>query len=102
MATGFQPVSWGWIGLDAEARRDDTPIHQVIKSISQRAKKLQDGFISPSTCQANSVFSPETGSRQIRVFPVDSSTAEQVSGIMIRRVSIAIERNCILQREFDK
>ena len=41
MATGIQPVSRGWIGLDAEARRGDTPIRQVIWSISQRQKKLQ-------------------------------------------------------------
>ena len=26
----IQPVSRGWIGLDAEARRGDTPIRQVI------------------------------------------------------------------------
>ena len=27
---GIQPVSRGWIGLDAEARRGDTPIRQVL------------------------------------------------------------------------
>ena len=37
----MQPVSRGWIGLDAESRRDDTPIRQISKSISQKRKKLQ-------------------------------------------------------------
>ena len=37
LATGIQPVSRGWIGLDAKVRRDDTPIRQVIlESISQK------------------------------------------------------------------
>ena len=27
---GIQPISEGWIGLDAEARRADIPIRQVI------------------------------------------------------------------------
>ena len=30
LAIGIQPVSEGWIGLDAEARRADTPIRQVL------------------------------------------------------------------------
>ena len=36
LATGIQPVSEGWIGLDAEARRADTPIRQVIQSVSEK------------------------------------------------------------------
>ena len=37
MATGIQPISRGWIGLDAQARRGDIPIRQVIlQSIAQK------------------------------------------------------------------
>ena len=32
----IQPVSRGWIGLDAEARRGDTPIRQVIQSVPEK------------------------------------------------------------------
>ena len=43
----IQPISEGWIGLDAEAHRADIPIRQVLKSITQKSKKLQ--ISSPST-----------------------------------------------------
>ena len=37
----MQPVSRGWIGLDAKGRRGDTPIRQVNEKYSTKHKKLQ-------------------------------------------------------------
>lgn len=44
LATGIQPVSRGWIGLDAKVRRGDTPIRQVILEYITKTNELQ---ISP-------------------------------------------------------
>ena len=47
LATGIQPVSRGWIGLDAKMRRGDTPIRQVIIEYITKTNELQIS-LSPS------------------------------------------------------
>ena len=46
LAIGIQPVSEGWIGLDTWARRADTPIRQVLKSVSQRRNNYKFSSLS--------------------------------------------------------
>ena len=41
LATGIQPISEGWIGLDAEVRRADIPIRQVLFIISHFRRNVK-------------------------------------------------------------
>lgn len=53
LATGIQPVSRGWIGLDAKMRRGDTPIRQVIIEYITKTTELQVPWLNIGHSQCN-------------------------------------------------